>query len=120
MSLKTFSACQIHTANEEGRNLQKLLALNSSSGLGPRVLHTDSGSFSPSPPHNTKPLLHSQDGFLLPMKPRVLSPLTRVLAAKLDVRVTNVGHPLTALLVAGVHAVSVPVAAPPQGDAQAI
>lgn len=35
----------------------------------PGVLHTDSGSFSPSPPHNTKPLLRSQDGLLLPMKP---------------------------------------------------
>lgn len=55
------------------------------------------------------------------MSPRpTLPPLTRVLAAKLDIRVTNVGHALTALLVAGVHAVGVPVAAPPQGDAQAI
>lgn len=45
---------------------------------------------------------------------------TRVFAAKLDVGITDVGHSLTALFVTGVHAVSVPVAAPPQGDAQAI
>ena len=30
------------------------------------------------------------------------------------------GHPLTALLVTGIHAVGVSVTAPPQGDAQAI
>ena len=43
-----------------------------------------------------------------------------VLAAKLDIRVTDVGHSLTALLITGVHAISVPIAAPPQGDAQTI
>ena len=45
---------------------------------------------------------------------------TGVFAAKLDIGVTDMGHSLTALLVTGVHAVSVPIAAPPQGDAQTI
>lgn len=36
MNLETFSVCQIYTANEEGRNLQKVLALNSGPGLGSR------------------------------------------------------------------------------------
>lgn len=70
------------------------------------------------------PLLCSQYGFLLSMVPHSMLPpillFTRVLAAKLDVGVTDVGHSLTALLVTGVHAVSVPITAPPQGDAQTI
>lgn len=52
--------------------------------------------------------------------PRLADAPGGVLAAKLDIRVTNMGHALTALLIAGIHAVGVPVAAPPQGDAQAI
>lgn len=52
--------------------------------------------------------------------PSSLQYCTRVLAAELDVGVTDVGHSLAALLVTGVHAVSVPVTAPPQGDAQPI
>lgn len=63
-------------------------------------------------------------GFLLSLLPRAklcaILVFTRVLAAKLDVGVADVGHSLAALLVTGVHAVGVPVTAPPQGDAQAI
>lgn len=46
--------------------------------------------------------------------------LTGVPAAKLDGRVAHVRHALAVLLVAQVHAVRVPVAAPAQGDAQAV
>ena len=48
------------------------------------------------------------------------APLTRVFAAKLDGRVTHVRDAIAVLLVAQVHAVGVPVAAPAHGDAQAI
>lgn len=62
--------------------------------------------------------------FLLSMLPHsnLLSILlfTGVLAAELDIGVTHVGHSLTALLVTGVHAVSVSITAPPQRDAQPI
>lgn len=46
--------------------------------------------------------------------------LTGVPAAELDSRVAHVCHALAVLLVAQVHAVRVPVAAPAQGDAQAV
>lgn len=48
--------------------------------------------------------------------PVPLYSFTRVLAPKLDIGVADMGHSLTALLITGVHAVSVPVTAPPQGD----
>lgn len=50
----------------------------------------------------------------------IRSLLTRVPAAKLDSWVTRVRHAFTVLLIAKVHAVRVTVAAPAQGDAQAI
>lgn len=46
--------------------------------------------------------------------------LTGVPAAELDSRVAHVRDALAVLLVAQVHAVRVPVAAPAQGDAQAV
>lgn len=46
--------------------------------------------------------------------------LTRVPAAKLDGRVAHVCDALAVLLVAQVHAVRVAVAAPTQGNAQAV
>lgn len=46
--------------------------------------------------------------------------LTGVPAAKLDSWITHVRDTLTVLLIAHVHAVSVPITAPAQGDAQAI
>lgn len=46
--------------------------------------------------------------------------LTRVLAAKFDIGVADVGDPLAVVLVAGVHAVCVTVTAPAHGDAQPI
>lgn len=47
-------------------------------------------------------------------------PLTRILAAELDRRVTHVGHALAMALIAQIHTVRVPVAAPAHGNAQAI
>lgn len=44
----------------------------------------------------------------------------RVPAAKLDRWIAHVGNTLTILLITQVHAVSVPITAPTQGDAQAI
>lgn len=46
--------------------------------------------------------------------------LTRVPAAKLDSWIAHVCDALTVLLIAHVHAVRVPVAAPAQGDAEAV
>lgn len=46
--------------------------------------------------------------------------LTRVPAAKLDSWVAHVCDALTVLLIAQVHAVSVAITAPTQGDAQAV
>lgn len=50
----------------------------------------------------------------------IWSLLTRVPATKLDSWVAHVCYALTVLLVAEVHAVCVPIAAPTQGDAQAV
>lgn len=47
-------------------------------------------------------------------------PLTRILAAKLDSRVTHVRDTFTVLLITQVHAVGVPVTAPAQRDAQTV
>lgn len=46
--------------------------------------------------------------------------LTRVSAAKLDCRITHVGHTLAVALITQVHTVCVPVTAPTHGNAQAI
>lgn len=50
----------------------------------------------------------------------IWSLLTRVPATKLDGWVAHVRYTLTVLLVTQVHAVCVPIAAPTQGDAQAV
>ena len=46
--------------------------------------------------------------------------LTGIPAAKLDSRITHVGHTLTVALITQVHAVCVAVTAPPHGNAQAV
>lgn len=73
MSLETFSVCQIHTANEEGRNLQKVLALNSGPGLGSWGPSYRLWLFLDLPSTQHQATVTFSNGFLLPMKPRSAS-----------------------------------------------